>query len=178
MVAAVIDSGASRVALRARHQRGTLDPVIAATLDSVEPGWSVSHATRSRSADIAELTNFIAREHHSDVPAAHVENGRAIGTFAARQRADHADARLTAGDTRELEAISGWSWSAGDARWYRALGHLRAWTRTHPGQDLPPSTVHGDFALGAWWRRTSTDAEAGRLDPRRRREADAARWGS
>ena len=165
---------ASAAALRARHRLGTLDPVYAAVLDSVDPGWSDSQATRSRSADIRALTVFIGRERHSDVPAAHVEEGRAVGAFAKRSRVAYAEGILEPAAETALQKLAGWEWRAADARWYRALGHLRAWTRANPGTSLRAGVIHGDFPLGAWWSKTGAAILSGRLDPRRTREAAAA----
>ena len=167
---------------RTARSAGKLDPDREGRLDEIGMVWSVTGHLWERNFQAAE--RFRRRCGHLDVPAAHIEDGVALGAWLRTQRRYRREGRLTEEQIRRLEGL-GISWEDKyDRSWERGCRQAERWYADHHDLEVPPTYIDADgFPLGKWLDRHRTvDPRTGRrgirLTPERRERLDAMgmRW--
>ena len=167
---------------RTARSAGKLDPDREGRLDEIGMVWSVTGHLWERNFQAAE--RFRRRCGHLDVPAAHIEDGVALGAWLRTQRRYRREGRLTEEQIRRLEGL-GISWEDKyDRSWERGCRQAERWYADHHDLEVPPTYIDADgFPLGKWLDRHRTvDPHTGRrairLTPERRERLDAMgmRW--
>ncbi|MEZ0090128.1 helicase associated domain-containing protein [Streptacidiphilus sp. EB129] len=118
---------------------------------------------------LTALHTYQAEHGHACPRTNHVTpDGFRLGGWINARRTDHANNRLSAERTTQLEALPGWQWHTFDTRWDHGFQALRAFQQHH-GHTRPTTThttPHG-FRLGRWVDARRTAYKRGRLSPER-----------
>lgn len=125
---------------------------------------------------LAQITAFHQRYGHLEFGRAASDpdfDTKALSKWLARQRVQHAHARLAADRKEALDKL-GLDWNLGlqNKAWTHALAALRAYVHEHGDPETMPATHRGpaDFDLPLWLTLARTEAAADRLRDHRRRE--------
>lgn len=157
---------------RARWRRGRLSADQIAEFEAV-PGWSWEPYRDDWSAATAALLEFVAREGHSRVPRAHVEEGVRLGGWINERRAEWRAGRLSSERVAELEAIPGWIWDPADDDWAIAVTALRGFAAREGHGRVPRGHVEAGVKLGTWVTDRRSENRAGRMRAERVAELEA-----
>ncbi len=117
------------------------------------------------------LERFVDREHHANVPTAHLENDEALGRWVGYQRGLRS--RLAEERRLRLETLPGWSWNALDSQWAEGLGVYRQYAERTHGAPVPTGHEENGFPLGLWVSNQRSKLRRGKLKPERVRELEA-----
>ena len=75
------------------------------------PGWTWSPRLAQKEEAFELLQEFINREGHAHVPAAHIEQGFPLGQWVTNRRQTSKRGKMLAAEQQRLENIPGWTWS-------------------------------------------------------------------
>lgn len=136
-------------AQREARAENTLDVSRVARLDAVS-GWTWNAADAQWTDRVTALASFLARERHSVVPPAHVEDGVELGEWTAAQRSSHAVGQLEPERDAAISALPGWIWDQGEARWQRGFSALAAFVDREGHAIVPHGWREHGIDLSAW----------------------------
>jgi superfamily II DNA or RNA helicase len=137
------------------------------------PGWEWDPFDAVWEEKFALLEVYVEREGDARVPRGRIENGSNLGRWVIHQRTLRHE--LTEARRTRLEALPGWVWHTGNARWEDGYTALVAFANREGHARVPAQHVEGDFKLGRWVnkqrsRRTSLSSD------RRQRLNTVAGW--
>jgi hypothetical protein len=138
----------------------------AARLEAL-PGWEWNTKEGGWGGGLSALKRYVAREGHSRVPQAHVEDGFTLGRWAAKQRSAHRAGRLSRERRTRLESLPQWIWDPHAARWDDAYQRLRLFAEREGDAQVPQQHIEDGFRLGQWANSQRTARQAGRLSKER-----------
>jgi superfamily II DNA or RNA helicase len=119
------------------------------------------------------LQQFVQREGHARVPAAHVEAGVRLGMWVVIRRGERNDGRLDRLRVESLEGLPGWTWEPRSDDWSYGLASLRQFVAREGHARVPAKQVEGEFRLGQWVGVQRNLKTHGDLDPFREASLDA-----
>jgi hypothetical protein len=116
------------------------------------PGWSwLSPLDAAWEEGLSHLERFAARERHTRIPLAHLEDGYRLGQWVSTQREAHRAGRLSADRAGRLEAVPGWDWRTGFAAdWDEGYAHLQRFAERERHASVPKSHEEDGYQLGQW----------------------------
>jgi superfamily II DNA or RNA helicase len=133
---------------RSRHSRLSDDQV--ARLDGL-PGW-VWDRNESRWEDGLKFMRGYQEEHGNTlVSATHKYKGYPLGDWAAIQRRDYQNGKLSRERRDRLNVVPGWVWSLEEQRWEEGFCRLQTYIDTYENSLVTQAYETDDgFRLGAW----------------------------
>ena len=139
------------------------------------PGWLWEPKEMAWEDGYARLQAFVEREGHSRVPQpSRDDDGYALGTWVAAQRAFRRRGQLSDDRAQRLEAVSGWVWHVRDAKWEAAYARLHRFVEREGHSRVPDAYRDDDgYELGGWVRRQRDSRRRGVLSKDRARRLDA-----
>lgn len=115
------------------------------------------------------LSAFAERHGHSRVPARHLEDGKALGSWVNNQRTRR---EILPMERRQvLESLPGWAWDAQQAAWDEQFALLLKYVAEVGGCLFPVDHEEDGVPLGRWVARQRTRQESLSEDRRARLEA-------
>jgi superfamily II DNA or RNA helicase len=129
--------------------------------------WRKSHDD-SWEEGFSHLQDFVSREEHSRVPAAHVEDGHSLGVWVNRQRRAFRLARLSDERSARLEALPGWVWEPNVSAWESGFSHVKEYLAREGHAHVPVLHVDDNgYRLGQWVSNQRVARKTGRLSEKR-----------
>jgi len=127
------------------HSR--LSPGRRERLDQV-PGWVWSIVDARWENAFGLLLSYVTRMGDALVPVDYVEGDFRLGQWVRGQRSRRE--RLEPERRSRLEAVPGWVWDPGDARWEEAYKHLCAYAERVGSARVPQGYLEDGYRLGQW----------------------------
>jgi hypothetical protein len=109
------------------------------------------------------LERFATREGSTRVPARHDEDGYPLGRWVSTRRTFYREHRLAPHRIARLEALSGWTWDAQEAKWEEGFLSLKQYVAGEGHARVPFGHVEDGYALGHWVNHVRTFCRAGSL---------------
>lgn len=157
---------------RRTFARGQLDVDRIRRLDAIR-GWSwKGNLEENWELGCRKLQAYAAREGDALVPKAHVEDGFPLGQWVLRQRLAERRGKLSNTRHERLQAISGWSWDALEASWWRAVELLCRYVEREGHARVPQKHKEDGFPLGEWVACRRRALRIGNLPPVQKHELD------
>jgi len=136
---------------RRARKKGSLSADREARLEAVA-GWTWDSIDAAWEDGFAHLVVYAAEHGHARVPVDHVTgDGYRLGQWAANQRSNRKQGKVSKEREARLEVVDGWTWDAVDAGWEDGFAHLVVYAAEHGHARVPNAHVTSDgYKLGQW----------------------------
>jgi hypothetical protein len=94
------------------------------------------------------LKRYIKREGHAIVPKSHIEDGKKLGDWVARQR--WMKDTIPKEHKKALEELPGWAWSANEVKWKKGYDYLLKYVDREGHARVPRRHIEDGYKLGQW----------------------------
>jgi superfamily II DNA or RNA helicase len=160
--------------VRADYRNGQLSPERVAALEVV-PGWVWDPHEEDFQQGLRALEQFIEREGHARVVATHVEvydgDEFRLGQWVSVRRITGIGGRLSPERTAALEAIPGWVWNAGEAKYQQSFQALKQFVEREGHARVNPRHLeqfeNEAIRLGQWVTLRRGQYKSRRISPER-----------
>ena len=151
---------------RAYRDGGTLSSERISRLEEL-PAWTWDPSSDDFEVGYSHLLAYSQREGHARVPAKQVEDGYALGKWAARQRRAHRDDKLPKERVKRLASLPDWSFDVRDTWWAEGYSRLQQFVAREGHSRVPPLHMEDGFKLSQWTTVQRTSYKQGKLSPDR-----------
>ena len=135
---------------RAWHRRGRLSAARQRELERV-PGWVWDPFEHDWLEGLSRLREYVVREGHALVPAAHIESGFRLGAWVRQRRTEQREGRLAADRVGMLTSLPDWTPDPRELKFQRGVQGLRAFSNATGHARVPATYIAEDgFRLGNW----------------------------
>ena len=160
--------------VRGDYRNGQLSPERVAALEAV-PGWVWDPHEEDFQQGLRALKQFVEREGHARVVVTHVEvydgDEFRLGQWVSVRRSTGTGGRLSPERTAALEAIPGWVWNAGEAKYQQSFRALKQFVEREGHARVNPRHLeqfeNEAVRLGQWVTLRREQYKSRRISPER-----------
>jgi superfamily II DNA or RNA helicase len=147
-----------------RARRGALDDRQVALLEALD-GWVWDRHESRWDEGFRHLTEYAPEHGNTLIAAGHDYRGYPLGDWAAIQRRDYQNGKLSAERRDRLNSVPGWVWSLEANRWDEGYRRVEEYVAAHGTSAVGQSYETADrFRLGAWVNFQRTRYRQGKLE--------------